>query len=148
LGGWQIGVIPTLHTGFPLTIKLSSDPSGTSARSFRPNVIGTPHDPHQVGPGAEWLDISAYATPAKFTFGNAGTGIVRGPGMERVDLSLAKQFHFTEKRFIEFRMEAFNLTNTPIFSSPASQSIQSSLFGQIRSSVGERNVQLVGKFYF
>jgi len=148
LGGWQIGVIPTLHTGFPLTIKLSSDPSGTSARSYRPNVIGTPNDPHQVGPGAEWLDISAYATPAKFTFGNAGIGTARGPGMERVDLSLAKQFHFTEKRFIEFRMEAFNLTNTPIFSSPASQSIQSSLFGQIRSSVGERNIQVVGKFYF
>ncbi len=45
-----------------------SDPSGTSARSYRPNVIGTPHDPHQIGPGAEWLDISAYATPANCYF--------------------------------------------------------------------------------
>ena len=72
LGGWQIGAIPTLHTGFPLTIKLSSDPSGTTARSYRPNVVGTPNDPHQIGPGEQYLDISAYATPARFTFGNIG----------------------------------------------------------------------------
>lgn len=147
-GGWQIGVLPTLHTGFPLTIKLANDPSGTNARSYRPNVIGTPHDPHQVGPGATWLDLSAYATPAKFTFGNAGVGIVRGPGMERVDLSVAKQFHISERRYFELRGEAFNLTNTPIFLSPASQTITSTLFGQIRSSQGERNMQIVGKFYF
>ena len=52
LGGWQMGGIYTAHTGFPLTIKMSGDPSGTGARSFRANVIGTPNDPHQIGPGA------------------------------------------------------------------------------------------------
>ena len=148
VGGWQLGGIYTYHTGFPLTIKLASDPSGTNARSFRANVIGTPNDPHQIGPGATWLDVSAYATPAFHTFGNAGVGIVRGPGMSRFDLSLAKQFHLTEHKFFELRAEAFNLTNTPIFLSPASQTITSTLFGQIRSSQGERNVQVVGKFYF
>jgi hypothetical protein len=148
LGGWQVGALPSLHTGFPLTIKLSSDPSGTGARSYRPNVIGTPNDPHNIGPGEEWLDISAYATPAKFTFGNAGVGVVRGPGMGRTDVSLEKQFHLTERRYFSLRWEAFNLTNSPIFASPASQSIASALFGQIRSSSGERNMQVVAKFYF
>lgn len=148
LGGWKLGGVYTAHTGFPLTIKLSSDPSGTSARSYRPNVIGTPHDPHNVGPGAEWLDISAYATPALHTFGNAGVGLRRGPGQSRMDLSIAKQLHVTESKYFEIRGEAFNLTNTPIFLSPASQSIASTLFGQIRSSEGERNMQVVAKFYF
>jgi hypothetical protein len=148
LGGWKLGGVYTAHTGFPLTIKLSSDPSGTAARSYRPNVIGTPHDPHNVGPGAEWLDISAYATPALHTFGNAGVGLRRGPGQSRMDLSIAKQFHVTESKYFELRGEAFNLTNTPIFLSPASQSIASTLFGQIRSSEGERNMQVVAKFYF
>jgi len=46
------------------------------------------------------------------------------------------------------RGEFFNLTNTPIFLSPASQTITSTLFGQIRSSEGERNMQVVFKFYF
>ena len=68
--------------------------------------------------------------------------------MSRMDLSLGKKFNITESKYFELRAEAFNLTNTPIFLSPASQTISSSLFGQIRSSQGERNVQLVAKFYF
>ena len=148
VGGWQLGGVYTAQTGFPLTIKMSGDPSGTGARSFRANVIGTPHDPHQIGPGVLYLDPSAYAQPAAHTFGNAGVGIVRGPGMSRLDLSLSKEFHITERKYIEIRGEAFNLFNTPIFLSPASQTITSTLFGQIRSSEGERNMQIVGKFYF
>jgi hypothetical protein len=148
IGGWQLGGIWTAHTGYPLTIKMSGDPSGTGARSFRANVIGTPNDPHNVGPGALWLDPSAYAQPALHTLGNAGVGIVRGPGMSRFDLSISKQFHITEAKYFELRGEAFNLFNTPIFQSPASQTITSTLFGQIRASVGERNMEVVAKFYF
>jgi len=148
LGGWNVGGIYTAHTGFPLTIKLASDPSGTGARSYRANVVGTPNDPHQVGPGATWLDVSAYATPALHTFGNAGVGVVRGPGMSRFDLSISKDLRVTEHKYFQLRLEAFNLTNSPIFLSPASQTITSTLFGQIRSSEGERNMQIVAKFYF
>jgi hypothetical protein len=148
LGGWQLGGIYTAHGGFPLTIKMSGDPSGTGARSFRANVIGTPNDPHLIGPGVLFLDPTPYGTPPARTFGNAGIGIVRGPGMSRFDMSLGKKFHMSEQRWFELRAEAFNLTNTPIFLSPASQTITSSLFGQIRSSQGERNIELAAKFYF
>jgi hypothetical protein len=148
IGGWQMGGIYTAHTGFPLTIKMSGDPSGTGARSFRANVIGTPNDPHNIGPGVLFLDPSAYSAPTAGTFGNAGNGIVPGPGMSRFDFSLSKKFAISEKRYFELKGEAFNLTNTPIFSSPASQTITSSLFGQIRSSQGERNIELAAKFYF
>src|SRR5258708_1213137 len=94
------------------------------------------------------LDPSAYAQPGAKTFGNAGIGIVRGPGMSCFDFSLSKQFHITESKAFEIRAEAFNLANSPIFASPASQTITSSLFGQIRSSQGERNVELAAKFRF
>ena len=94
------------------------------------------------------MDISACTTPALHTFGDAGVGTAQGTGETRLDLSIAKQFHLTERRYFELRGEAFGLTNTPIFYSPASQSIASTLFGQIRSSEGERNMQVVGKFYF
>ena len=147
-GGWQLGGIFSRQTGFPLTIKMSGDPSGTGARSFRANVVGTPNDLHQIGPGAKYLDISAYAAPAAFTFGNAGTGIERGPGMARFDMSLGKKFKVTESKFFELRGEAFNLSNTPIFASPASQTITSSLFGEIRSAQGDRNLQISAKFVF
>lgn len=148
LGGWQFGGVYTAHTGFPLTIKYNADSSGTGQRSYRPDVIGTPHDPDQIGPGAEWLDLSPYIAPPKGTYGNVGVGTSRGPGMSRFDLSLGKQFRVTEAKYFELRGEAFNLFNTPIFLSPASQTITSALFGQIRSAEGQRNIQLVGKFYF
>lgn len=148
LGGWMLSGVMTTHTGFPLTIKVSGDPSGTGARSFRANVVGTPHDPHLIGPGVSYLDLSAYAVPAAFTFGNSGPGVVRGPGEFRLDMSLAKHFNISEKKYFELRGEAYGLTNTPIFASPASQTITSALFGQLRSSQGERNMQVVAKFYF
>jgi len=148
VGGWKLGLIYTAHTGFPLTIKLASDPSGTAARSYRANVIGTPHDQHIVGPGNAWLDLSAYATPALHTFGNSGVGVERGPGMSRADLSLSKQFHITERKYFELRGEAFNFFNHPIFLSPSSQTITSTTFGQLRSTESERNMQVVAKFYF
>jgi hypothetical protein len=147
IGGWQLGAVYTAHTGLPLTIKYASDTSGTGQRSYRVNVVGTPNDPHNVGPGALWLDPSAYAAPSH-TYGNIGVGTARGPGMSMLNFSLSKDFRFTEHKYFELRGEAFNLFNTPAFISPASQTITSSLFGQIRGAIGERNMQIVAKFYF
>jgi hypothetical protein len=53
-----------------------------------------------------------------------------------------------EKRWFELRGEAFNLANHPIFNSPISQTITSSVFGEVSSTQGERNLQVVAKFYF
>jgi hypothetical protein len=150
-----MGAIYSFHTGFPLTAKVSGDPSGTGSRSVRPNVNGTPNDPHHIGPGTFWLDngttpsgTKLYTTPTPFSFGNAGVGIVRGAGMARLDGSLNKQIRVTERRYFQLRLSAFNVTNTPIFSSPSSMVITNAFFGQIRSSTGERNVNIVAKFYF
>jgi hypothetical protein len=148
LGGWQMGGLVIAHTGFPLTIKVSGDPSATGSRSVRANVIGTPHDPHKVGVNQPYLDSKAYSVPGPRTFGNAGVGIVRGPGMIRTDLSLNKQFRLTEKKYFQLRLAALNATNTPIFQAPASLVITAPTFGQIRSSQSERNAQVVAKFYF
>jgi hypothetical protein len=150
-----MGAIYSVHTGFPLTAKVSGDPSGTGSRSVRPNVNGTPNDPHQIGPGTFWLDngttaggAQLYSVPTAFSFGSDGVGTVRGPGMKRLDASLNKQIRLTEKKYFQLRLSAFNVTNTPIFSSPSSMVITNAFFGQIRSSSGERNVNAVAKFYF
>jgi hypothetical protein len=147
IGGWQMGGSFTAHTGFPLTIK-TTDRSGTLARSARAQVIGTPHDSHIVGPGNHWLDVSAYAQPALYTFGNSAPGVERGPGAVLFNLSLSKRFKLTERRWFELRGEAFNLSNTPLFNSPISQTITASTFGEISTTTAERNMQIVAKFYF
>jgi hypothetical protein len=147
VGGWQLGGSFTAHTGFPLVIK-ATDRSGTLARSARAQVVGTPSDSHIVGPGNHWLDQSAYLQPAAFTFGDAGPGVERGPGAVIFNLSLSKKFPVTEHKWFELRGEAFNLANTPIFNSPVSQTVGAATFGEISSTTGERNVQVVAKFYF
>ena len=147
LGGWQMGGNFSAHTGFPLTIK-ATDRSGTLARSARVNVVGTPNDSHIVGPGNHWLDGSAYLQPVAFTFGNSAPGVARGPGAALFNLSLSKKFPVGERRWFELRGEAFNLANTPVFNSPISQTITSSVFGEVSSTQAERSVQVVAKFYF
>jgi hypothetical protein len=96
--------------------------------------------------GFQWFDPNSYAAPAPGTFGSCGVGTVRGPGLASFDLSLQKQFAFTEAKRLEFRTEFVNLTNTPILNSP-STGLGGGL-GQITSSQGERNIQFALKFYF
>ena len=110
-------------------------------------MVGTPHNSQVVGLGNHWLDPTAFAQPKQFTFGNEGPGAVRGPGLKRFDLSVGKRFPITERKYFEFRAEAFNLTNTPAFNGPG-RNINSATFGEISGTQGERNTQLALKFFF
>ena len=55
---------------------------------------------------------------------------MRGPGVINMDFSLFRRFNITEKFNMEFRMETFNVSNTPHFGNP-NGSITSSLFGKV-----------------
>ena len=51
-------------------------------------------------------------------FGNTAMNILRGPGLANWDFGLFRKFDVSERWKVEFRAEAFNLTNTPHFSNP------------------------------
>ena len=146
LGGWQLGGILTLRSGFPLTIT-ASDRSGTTSRGARANRVGNGEGPKEVGRGTTWLDKSAFTETVAGTLGNSGVGVVRGPGLAQYDLSVHKFFPITERYRLEFRAEFFNLTNTPHFNSP-NRSRSSGTFGEITSAQGDRNIQFALKFSF
>lgn len=146
LGGWQLGGILTLRSGFPLTVT-ASDRSGTISRGPRADRIGDGEGPKDVGPGTTWLDRSAFKEPVQGTLGNSGVGVVRGPGLHQYDLSLQKVFPIKEQWKLEFRTEFFNLTNTPQFSSP-NRSASSVTFGEITGAQGERNIQFALRLVF
>lgn len=152
VGGWQFSLVPSFHTGFPLTI-FAGDASGTGSWGARAACVAPPHvfgkKPAMVNGqfiGYQWFDPNSFATPNPGQFGSCGVGVVRGPGLGTADLSLMKAFKLGESRNLEFRAEAVNFTNTPILNAPGVG--VGPLLGIITQSQGERNIQLALKYQF
>jgi len=148
VGGWSVSGIFQARTGFPVTV---IDGRGSSLQAVRgnerPNCIGDPTPADQNI--NHWLDINAFARAALGTWGNCGIGVARAPGYRNVDAVVAKRVNTGGERFIEFRAEAFNLTNTPSFSPPARDINAPNTFGTITNTVSTaRTVELVLKFFF
>jgi len=97
----------------------------------------------------KWLDINAFQAAALGTFGDCGIGIARAPGYKNDDLALSKRVEAGGPRYLEFRIETFNLTNTPSFGPPGRDISAVSAFGLITTTVSSpRVIELVAKFYF
>jgi hypothetical protein len=118
-GGWHLGGIYTLTSGFPFSPQLGYDPSNTgdqgvvrADRIANGNLQSGQRDP------SLWFDINAFPFPAQYTFGNAGRNILIGPGVNLLDGSIRKEFATTETQRLEFRAEFFNMLNHPNFSQP------------------------------
>jgi hypothetical protein len=142
-----------VHGGFPVSLYDFSDPSGTGSAEPRPNCIApsiqTPYK-NFAGGGYVWFDPSTVAHPAPGTLGNCGVGTERGPGLKQVDISLSKQFRIGERQSVEFRAEAINAFNTPIFvlQGYSVDVFGGSNFGVVNTSAGARNLQFALKYRF
>jgi len=147
LGGWSTSFAVTAHSGFPITVQDSSNPSLQATRS-------TPW-PNRIGSGKvdnptleHWIDRSAFVSAPLGTFGDAGVGILRAPSYWNLDMSISKRFLTIGNQYFLFRGELFNALNHPNFG-PPDRNIQSQNFGTITSTVGDARVaQLVVKYYF
>jgi hypothetical protein len=117
IGGWQLNSIITVASGFPLTVVPGSDRSQTTTGYDRTNATGV--SPSLGNPTTgEWFNIQAFALQPLGTYGNAGRDVVTGPGIVDLDGSTFKNFYFTEKRYLQLRVEVFNLLNHPNFGDP------------------------------
>ncbi len=149
LGGWQANGILTLASGQPLVFATAVNNSYTFGGGQHPDVVGNP----VLSSGKniyEWFNPAAFAQPANFTSGNLArtyTG-VRQDYTRNLDFSLFKNFQIKERFQIQFRAEAFNLTNTPVFSAPGT-TVNGANFGiSTGQSNTPRNMQLALKLVF
>ena len=138
--GWQINSIYTFSSGQPYTPELQGDNSLTGGGPDRPNLIGQwkldKPDP------AGWVNKAAFAIPPRGQYGNAGRNVLRGPGLNNLDLALAKRFPYKDiANFLEFRAEVFNLPNHPQFFLP-NRFANSGSFGIISGARDSRQVQI------
>ena len=151
LGGWQINGIHALQSGFALTATLGGSTvlNLGGERRARPNLVGNPVLPESERTLSRWFNTDAFAvfSPAPQAFGNAGVGIMRGPGLANFDFTLAKNFQINPRRYVQFRTELFNAFNHPNFG-PPNIARESSGFGQILTAGPGRIIQFGLKLYF
>ena len=145
-GEWQVGGIWTLQSGAPFTVNLSTDVANNgeplSAPSQRPNLICNPNSGPKTT--AEWFNISCFALPTNFTYGNAGRDIVLGPGLDDFDASIQKEFLIREGMRLQFRLDVFDFFNHPNFNAPvgAGRTFSTSTsFGSITNANDPRDMQ-------
>ena len=175
--GWQLNGIVAMHSGEAFTPLLSTDYTNTDSGAPRPDVIGNPNNfSNALSVGCPfdkqtiecWYNPAAYAIPPlapgqtfAHDYGDARRGSLRGPAIYNVDASLFKNFTFKENWKLQFRLEAFNLFNTPEFGIPndgvdqigssaaSAAGFVPSLAGAITSTVhASRELQLALKLSF
>jgi hypothetical protein len=159
-GGWEVNAILTRASGTPFTVtssatSLNAPGSTQTAEQILANVqiLG------QIGPNVSYFNPVAFAPVTTANFGNSGRDILRGPGLFNLDGSVFRTFPIREKINLQFRAEAFGLTNSPQFSNPGAN-VSSATFNAdgsvkalngytvISSSTGERQLRFALKLLF
>ena len=146
LGGWTTAGILTLSSGRLVNLSVQGNPANTGSPN-RPNVLRDWRLSSSERSLDEWFDTSAFVKNDPFTFGNAARNLIEAPGRVNLDFAIYKTFNFTERLRLQFRTEAFNITNTPFFGFPNAQ-VGNANFGQISSAGRPRNLQFGLKLIF
>ncbi len=165
LGGWEFSGIITLNSGLYLTpvgTHTGIDPAGLGlfdpnaqtdnlnfSSAARPDQTGNPNSgaPHTA---ALWFNTSVFSSDPPSDGnrpGNARRGSIKGPGIQRWDLSLFKEIKLTEGTNFQFRIETFNVWNHTNFDG-VDNGVASETFGQVTSAHEPRVLQLGLKFNF
>lgn len=167
LGGWQVSSILTIMTGLPLNITGGSTLNAPGDTQV-PNVVGSFKILYGVGGptsgGQPWFDVTpsnvvnnvpqcrgAFCQTAVGVLGDAPRRAFSGPGFFNLDASVFRRFPIKERVGLEFRAEAFSVTNTPQFDKPNQgfSTNTASNFGYVTNTIGgNRSVQLGAKLTF
>lgn len=152
IGGWNASGILTEQRGTPLA--LSAPDTGPGDRpnavpGVSPKLSSSRPISQKV---AEWFNTDAFSLPVAWQFGDVSRtiGSVRSPGVHNLDFALDKETQIVERLHMQFRAEAFNLTNTPHFGLPDTN-MADATFGQLNTllpSPPPREIQFAVKLTF
>jgi trimeric autotransporter adhesin len=146
IGGWQLNAIVTYQSGFPLSLTQQVNNTNAFSLGQRPNVVlGV--DPATSGDVSDrlgaYLNSAAFSLTPANTFGNAPRTIgIRSPATNLWDLSVLKNTMIFEGLNAQFRFEAVNAFNTPVFRAPNTQ-LGNSNFGVITSQANFARIMQV-----
>jgi hypothetical protein len=149
---WHFSTIYQVQSGMPFTISVFGDTANSKTvlgeNPIRANVTGQPVFWPGTHTADEWFNQAAFATPPAFTYGNAGRNSVYGPGMQTMDIALARGFAITERLNFQFRAETFNALNKVNLGTP-NRFVNTPQFGTITMAMTPgREIQLSARLSF
>lgn len=147
LAGWQIAGLVRAQAGDAVAVtQATNNNSSLGIAVQRPNRISNPNqfDGRSV---AKYFNTAAFTAAPQFVIGTSSRNPVRGPGLQNADLMIGKTFRINERINLEFRAEAFNVSNTPPLNDP-NGSFGSAAFGTITSAGNPRDFEFVCKVHF
>jgi Carboxypeptidase regulatory-like domain/TonB dependent receptor len=148
LRGWELAGVVALQSGLPLAVTQATNfDSFAGFGTQRPNLIADPALQSSERGTAQFFNTAAFQIAPQFTLGNSSRNPVRGPAYRNADIALIKRTYFSERLNLEFRAEAFNLTNTPPLGAP-NVVLGTPGFGSIISAGDPRVIQLAIKLNF
>ena len=152
IGGWQVSGIFVAQSGTPLNITASDALLNTPGNTAFANRNGEDNVLGGLGPGKLYFDPTVYSQPANGTQGNMTRNSgPEGPGFWNIDGSLFKRFSVGGSRFAEFRIDAYNVTNSVRWGNPTTgfSTAAGNTFGQITGTTGgQRSIRFGGRFVF
>jgi hypothetical protein len=155
IGGWQWSGVMQYQTGRPFTVTSGTDNSLDGIGNDRAKLTGA--DVNAI-PSTPCVNCVWYFNPAAFatndlrTFGNVPKGAYYGPSLHVWDMGLSKNFRFNDARYVQFRVEFFNIFNMVNFDIPNTAVNNQATIGRItrtdQSSGDPRILQFGLKFVF
>ncbi|HEX7086054.1 MAG TPA: TonB-dependent receptor [Vicinamibacterales bacterium] len=152
---WQLNGIFAAYSGVPFTITANGAVLNMPGNQQTADQVGEFRKLGNIGSDGPWFDTSAFVQPEGVRLGNTGRNAFRGPGQWRLDLSVFRGFNLGGTRQLEFRAEAFNLTNSIQYGDGAgnqtgfsSTDVNNPNFGRIFVASGERTIRLGLRFSF
>jgi hypothetical protein len=121
IGGWQLSTNTTIQSGVPQTLNIGINNAGTNnPLPDRPSYSGTGTGYAADRTPSRWFDPASFIVSPQGTFGNVGRNTMLTPHFQSIDMALAKNFTmpYSERHALQFRVEAFNVFNHPVWGAP------------------------------
>jgi hypothetical protein len=148
IGGWSATAIAVFSTGQPVNLRAPNQ-TGSPFITPLPNRVCDGRSDALAGNvrgnGFLWFDTACFTVPAVGYFGNSGSTVLGGPGVNNWDLGIQKSFPLGEAARLQFRAELFNAWNHAQFQQPNGDAGAGANFGRISATRPPRLIQLALK---
>jgi hypothetical protein len=121
VGGWQLSANTTIQSGVPQTLTIGINNAGTNnPLPDRPSFSGVGNGYAADRTPSRWFDPTSFVVAPQGSFGNVGRNTMLTPHFQSIDMAVHKQFHmgYKEGHILQFRLEAFNVFNHPVWGAP------------------------------